>query len=461
MVEWRHKTDKTKRIRMRETRNAQGSVFDLYSAHDLGKRLKELSEELDQHCGVVRLIEQDFNKRDVASTGARGLSLESIFRCLILKLTLGLSYRKLEFALSDSPTYRSFARLRGGQSPSRSALQGTLRRLSPQTLQQVNQLLVSHWVEQGEVSLDALRIDSTVVESHIAPPSDSQLLDDGVRVLSRLMCHSKTRTGVKLRFVDQRARSKSLAFRIFHAKKAEKDALYPQLLGCVGVTLRQVGKAMDKVRCQSPVTLDAQLWIQEVEHYRGLLSRVIEQTQRRVFNDEKVPAPEKLVSLFEPHTDIIVKGKRDLQYGHKVNLATQGDGFITYLSIEDGNPPDTALYLPVLDACHTDFGQRPEAVVADGGYASQANVTQARVLGVKRAVFSKRVGLGYHQMGVKKKTFEVLKNFRAGIEGNISELKRAFGMGRANWKGLDGFQAYVWSAVLSYNLIRKVRFSSA
>ena len=99
--------------------------------------------------------------------------------------------------------------------------------------------------------------------------------------------------------------------------------------------------------------------------------------------------------------------------------------------------------------------------MADGGYASQANVTQARVLGVKRAVFSKRVGLGYHQMGVKKKTFEVLKNFRAGIEGNISELKRAFGMGRANWKGLDGFQAYVWSAVLSYNLIRKVRFSSA
>jgi transposase, IS5 family len=446
---------------MRETRNAQTSVFDFFSEHDTGKRLKELSDVLDQHPGILTLIEQDFSKEDVASTGARGLSLESIFRCLILKLTLGSSYRKLEFALSDSPTYRSFARLRGAQSPSRSALQGTLRRVSFKTLQSINHLLMSHWVEEGEVSLDTLRIDSTVVDSNIAPPHDSQLLDDGVRVLSRLMSYSKTRTGVKIRFVDQRKRSKSLAFRIFHAKKPEKDALYPSLLTCVSITLRQTDKAIDKVRREATDRGEAQHWIQEVEHYRALLLKVIDQTQRRVFNEEKVPALEKIVSLFEPHTDIIVKGTRDVQYGHKVNVATQGDGFITFLNIEDGNPADTMLYMPVLDACDNDYKRRPVAVVADGGYASQANVTLARASGVKRAVFSKRVGLGYHQMGVKKKTFAMLKNFRAGIEGNISELKRAFGMGKANWKGLDGFKAYVWSAVLSYNLMRRVRFSSA
>ncbi len=446
---------------MRETRNAQASVFDFYSEHDTGKRLKELSDVLDQHPGIVTLIEQDFSKHDVANTGARGLSLESIFRCLILKLTLGVSYRKLEFALSDSPTYRSFARLRGAQSASRSALQGTLRRVSPETLQDINQLLVSHWVEDGDVSLERLRIDSTVVDSNIAPPRDSQLLDDGVRVLSRLMWNSKTRTGVKIRFVDQRKPSKSLAFRIFHAKKAEKDALYPRLLACVAITLRQTDKALNKVRFDASASVGAQLWIQEAEHYRALLCKVVDQTQRRVFNEEKVPASEKLVSLFEPHTDIIVKGTRDVQYGHKVNLATQGDGFITYMNIENGNPADTMLYMPVLDACHNDYQKRPVAVVADGGYASQANVTLARASGVKRAVFSKRVGLRYHQMGVKKKTFAVLKNFRAGIEGNISELKRAFGMSRANWKGFDGFKAYVWSAVLSYNLVRMVRFSSA
>ena len=98
---------------MRETRNAQASVFDYYSEHYIGRRLKELSDVLDQHPGIVTLVERDFSKHDVANTGARGLSLESIFRCLVLKLTLGISYRKLEFVLSDSPTYRSFARLRG------------------------------------------------------------------------------------------------------------------------------------------------------------------------------------------------------------------------------------------------------------------------------------------------------------------------------------------------------------
>lgn len=446
---------------MREARNAQASIFDFYSKHEVGNRLAKLSAVLDQYPGIVSLIERNFSKHDVANTGARGLSLESIFRCLILKLTLGVSYRKLEFALSDSPTYRSFARLRGAQSPSRSALQATLRRVSPETLQDVNQLLIAHWVADGDVSLDMLRMDSTVVDSNIAPPSDSRLLDDGVRVLSRLMGYSKARTGVKIRFVDQRKPSKSLSFRIFHAKSAEKSALYPQLLNCASITLRQTTKALDKVRFDASASLVAQLWTQEVEHYRELLCKVIDQTQRRVFNDEKVPASEKIFSLFEPHTDIIVKGERDVQYGHKVNLATQGDGFITYMNIEDGNPADATLYMPVLDACHNDYQKLPVSVVADGGYASQANVTLARASGVKRAVFNKRVGLGYHQMGVKKKTFAVLKNFRAGIEGNISELKRAFGMKRANWKGLDGFKAYVWSAVLSYNLVRMVRFSSA
>ena len=172
---------------MRETRNAQSSVFDFYSEHDTAKQFKVLSDVLNLHPSILPLIERDFAKHDVASTGARGLSLESIFRCLILKLTLGASYRQLEFALSDSPTYRSFARLRGAQSPSRSALQATVRRVSPQTLQRIHHLLMSHWFAHGDLSLDALRIDSTVVDSNIAPPSDSHLLNDGVRVLSRLM----------------------------------------------------------------------------------------------------------------------------------------------------------------------------------------------------------------------------------------------------------------------------------
>lgn len=442
---------------MRETRNAQGSIFDRYAEHEYGRQFEQLSLLLDDHPEILELIARDFDKADVARTGACGLSVESIFRCLVLKQITQLSYQKLAFHLCDSSTYRTFARLKVSQFPSKSALQATVRRVQPETLSQIHQLLMSDWLAQGQLSLDALRIDSTVVDANIAPPLDSGLLEDGIRVLSRLMTNSKARTGVKVRFVDQRKRSKSLAFRIFHAKKPEKDRLYPDLIRCAHVALSQTAKAIDKVRLQAIDDVQVSAWIKDVEHYRVLLGRVIEQTERRVIRGEKVPASEKLVSLFEPHTDIIMKGLRDVQYGHKVNLATEQYGFVTYFSIEDGNPADATLYRPVLDACEAAYQTTPDAVVADGGYASRDNVRQARERGVKRAVFNKPVGLGLHEMGVKKKTFAALRDFRAGIEGNISELKRVFGLRRATWKGLDGFCSYVWASVLSYNLMRWVR----
>ena len=113
--------------------------------------------------------------------------------------------------------------------------------------------------------------------------------------------------------------------------------------------------------------------------------------------------------------------------------------------------------MPVREASQKDYGTRPREVVADGGYASEANVIDGRKSGVDRVVFNKRCGLGFHAMGVKKKTFERLRNFRAGVEGNISELMRAYGMAKATWKHRDGFIAYVWSCALSYNVMRMVR----
>lgn len=446
---------------MREARTAQLSIFDFYAKHEFGDRLQTLSELLDDRTTILPLIEQSLRRHDIARTGACGLSVESIFRCLLLKQILGVSYEKLAFHLSDSPTYRRFARLSRDQAPSRSGLQSTIRRIAPETLQAVNQLLMSDWVGERRLSVASLRIDSTVVVSNIAPPSDSQLLADGVRVLSRLMAQSKKATGIRLRFTDQRKRSKSLSFRIFNAKKPEKDRLYAQLLSCARVTLQQSHKAIDRVRHTNGDSVNIKMWINKLEHYRALLLRVIDQTQRRVYGGETVPAAEKVVSLFEAHTDIIVKGLRDVQYGHKINLATQADGFITYLTIEHGNPSDANLYLPVLHACRNEYGRMPNAVVADGCYASQDNARIARGFGVQRAVFNKPAGLSLQDMGVKRKTFDRLRHFRAGIEGNISEWKRAFGASKATWKGYDGFHAFVWSSVLSYNLTRMVRFSSA
>lgn len=285
------------------------------------------------------------------------------------------------------------------------------------------------------------------------------MLNDAVRVLSRHLAKSHKSTGEKIRFTDKRDASKSLAFKIFNAKNAEKEALYPDLLKIVARVLKQVERGLKQVKDAQNESKDKQRWILSVEHYRDLTLKIIDQTTRRVILKEKVPSSEKTVSLFEPHTDIIVKVARDVQYGHKMSLSSDRKGFITYACIEKDNPSDKELFVPVFNAHQENYGDLPEVTVADGGYASQANVSEGREREIKRVVFHKRVGISYTS-GVKTKTFKILRNFRAGIEGNISELKRGYSLSKTIWKGLEGFKAFVWSSVISYNLAHLIRMQS-
>lgn len=442
---------------MRMTRVAQASIFENYSKHEFGQQLQSLSELLDEHPEVLALVEKDLVDSSLKMTGRTGLSVESVFRCLLLKQQLGLSYEQLAFHLSDSMTYRTFTRLPNNLSPSRSALQACIRSIAPETLESIQTLLIGKWVAQGVLPCEKVRIDSTVIHSNIAPPSDSQLLCDGVRVLSRLLMKSSTITGLRIRFHDQRRRAKSLGFRIFNAKNAEKEALYPELLHVADLVVGQAARGLEQVELTAAETPSQQKWLDTVRHYRELLLKVISQAERRIIHKEKVPASEKIVSLFESHTDIIIKGRRDIAYGHKVNLSTQENGFITYFSIEQGNTSDKEMFLPVVDHHQEILKLTPQSIVADGGYASRANAEQAREQGVKRVAFSKSVGLSFQEMGLKRETYEALRNFRAGVEGNISELKRAFGATKATWKGLAGFSAYSWASVVCYNLVRMTR----
>ena len=446
---------------MRETRTVQLSIFDSYSQHDHGVMFSELSQLLDEHPQVLDLLRADLIDPSRRATGCNGLSVDSVFRCLLLKRILGVSYEQLSFHLSDSNTYRCFARIPGGRNPSRAGLQSVIRKIRPQTLEQIHELLCIQWHEQGLIDDDQIRIDSTVVEAHIAPPSDSSLLDDSIRVLSRQLAVCHRETGLKVRYTDQRKQSKRLAFAIFHAKNTEKQALYPKLLSCASIVLKQVNRTLKALEDKSVADESTARWVGVVEHYRQLLCQVIHQTQQRIFNNSPVASSEKIVSIFEPHTDIIVKSAQDIYYGHKVNLATDTQGLILHMDILRGNPGDRTLYLPVLAQHQKLFGDLPHTTVADGGYASAENVARARTEGVTRVAFHKRTGLGYHAMGVKKKTLSKLREFRAGIEGNISELKRSFGLSKVNWKKQSGFDAFVWSGVLSYNLVRMCRLSTA
>lgn len=446
---------------MRETRTAQTSIFDFYAQHEFSDFLKDLSTLLDTHPEVLVILKEDLLSSNVEATGRKGMSIESIFRCMLLKQITGVSYKMLAFHLVDSSSYRTFARLDRDSRPSKSTLSANIRRIKPETLKAIFEVLSSKAHQQGVIDIDLLRFDSSVVKSNIAAPLDSALLNDGIRVLSRYFARCGNCTGVKLRLTDYRKQSRSLSAKIFYAKKTEKYVLYERLIPLAKQVVRQSEKAVDRVARLCTEKELSQNWMNDVIHFRILLEKVIDQTERRVFNGESVPAPEKIVSLFEPHTDIIIKGRRDIDYGHKINLSTDEKGLITAFMIEKGNPCDTERFLPLVEAHETLYGARPKTTVADGGYASQDNITDGKALGVERVVFHKKKGITVSAMGVKQKTFDKLKNFRAGIEGNISELKRAFGASKALWKGEDGFMSFVWSSVISYNLTRMVRISTA
>ena len=182
-----------------------------------------------------------------------------------------------------------------------------------------------------------------------------------------------------------------------------------------------------------------------------MIERVIAQSERRVLAGQAVAASDKLVSLFEPHADIIRKG-REVAYGHKLNLTTGPSGLILDLVIEAGNPADSERLLPMLERHGALYGQPPRQAAADGSYASRDNLRQAKACGVRDMAFHKKGGLAIEDMVKSRWVYRKLRNFRAGIEADISCLKRAYGLARCTWRGLDHFRAYVWSSVVVYNL---------
>jgi IS5 family transposase len=191
-----------------------------------------------------------------------------------------------------------------------------------------------------------------------------------------------------------------------------------------------------------------------------LIERLISQAERRVLAGEAVPAGEKLVSLFETHADIIVKGGRDVHYGHKLNLTTGRSGLILDVVVEAGNPADADRFLPMLERHIARHGTPPRQTASDGGYASLDNLSRAKALGVHDVAFHKKRGLSVDNMVKSRWVYRKLRNFRAGIEANISCLKRAFGLARCTWRGLAHFRAYVWSSVVAYNLALFARLAA-
>jgi IS5 family transposase len=438
---------------MRQERTVQASIFDLFATHEIGCELKAMSQWLDEHRDLLGSIARDLGRDGVKATGRQGLPAEAVLRCALLKQYRQLSYQELAFHLEDSASFRAFARLPCSWSPQKSVLQKTISAIRSETWEAINRALLSG-ARQAKLEDGAVvRLDSTVTSALMHEPSDSSLLWDAVRIMVRLLKRADALIGgAGLSWRDHCRAAKKRARKIqFTRGRPNRVELYRELIGITRATLAYLQQAAARLAVATNPFVE--LWQAQVCHYRPLIERIITQSERRVLAGEPVPASEKLVSLFEPHADIIVKGSRDTEYGHKLNLTTGRSGMILDLVIEAGNPRDSDRLLPMLERHIAIYGQSPRQAAADGGFASRDNLATAKALGVRDMAFHKKAGLRIEDMVRSNWVYRKLRNFRAGIEAGISCLKRAYGLARCTWRGLDHFKTYVWSSVVAYNLV--------
>lgn len=450
---------------MRQKLQQQLSIPPDQSPSDEHRHVRELeaiSDILDSHPLVLDLVLADLPKgRKNPRTGRPGLTAEQVLRALVLKQMHGLSYDQLAFHLDDSGSFRRFCRFDLHQpGPKRSTLQVNIKRVQASTLERINETLVTHARVAGVESGRKVRIDCTVTEAHIHDPTDGQLLWDVVRVLSRLMGRAKER--FDLQFRNRTRRAKRRALNILNAKNQEaRKKAYLDLLDTTNDTLedaRRVASELHDVKsCDVMGFVHAQCISHDLKHFIELGECIENQTHRRVVFGERVPAEEKYVSIFEEHTDIIVKDRRDVLYGHKVCLATGASGLVLDAMVLEGNPADSTLATEMVERQDKLFGRPPRQVAFDGGFSSRANLRDIKDLEVQDVCFSKGRGLEVTEMVRSDRVFKTLRKFRAGVEAGISFLKRCFGLRRCTWSGLASFHAYTWASVVSANLLMLAR----
>ncbi len=446
---------------MRQKRLLQASLFDGFANHEIGRELKAMSEWLDGHIELLDLVAKDLCWGGVKDVGRHGLSTELALRGGLLKQHRQLSYEELAFHLEDSTSFRTFARLPMTWTPKKSVLQQTISAIRAETWEAINQTLLGGARRQKVEDGGVVRQDSTVTAALMHEPSDSSLLWDAVRVMVRLLKQADSLLGgAAFSWRNRRRAAKKRARAIqFTRGQPKRVPLYRALIAIARATLADLRQA--EARLEKREDPQSVLWRAKASHYRPLAERIIAQSRRRVLKGEKVPAGEKLVSLFEPHADIIVKGGRDVSYGRKLNLVTGRSGLVLDIVIEAGNPADSERLLPMLERHIAFYGQAPRQAAADGGYASRANLDEAKARGVSDMAFHKKCGLRVEDMASSRRVYHKLRNFRAGIEAGISCLKRAYGLDRCTWRGLEHFKAYVWSSVVAYNLALFARLAAA
>ena len=318
---------------MRTSHQQQQPLPYNWGDHQHAKELQAMDELLKQYPMLGVLAAQDLIGEDVDETkGAPGMSGEQVLRAAIVKQLNGFSYSELSFHLSDSLCYQRFCLMGiGGKPWKRATLAYNIKQLSPATWEAVHRVLIRDAAARGIDKGSQARIDCTVVESNIHRPTDSSLLFDVVRVLARLL--ARARAHVDFPFANRTRGAKRRSVEIAHAKKSiQRRRAYNCLIRWTIETLAFLPAAMKAIEAFTSTCHDLEVRgeleasLKQLRLYEPLGWQVVDQSFRRVLQDEVVPAAEKVVSIFEEHTDIIVKDRRETLYGHKVFLSAGESG---------------------------------------------------------------------------------------------------------------------------------------
>ena len=436
----------------------------------LDPSLRAISEFLDQHLTLIEQVRKDLERGlKNARTGRNGIAPSQVLRSLVLMRVKNWDYRELQERINDGFTLRSFTEFDSQPVPKHDAFNRAFNRLTPETLRDINQLVVQAAVQLGLEDGKTLRVDTTVVESNIHYPTDATLLWDAVRTITRLIedLHEQLPDGVQgftNRTRSARRRMQAIQRMSAVERTHKQEPKYRELIRITEQVVNNARQVVEKAKEASRGAADliASLSIDslrnEIISYCRLADRVIDQSRRRVLKGEQVPTEEKIYSIFEPHTDLIKRGKaqKPVEFGHKVFLAESAQGLITDYQVLDGNPFDADHVQSSLDRHQQTFGNPPDLYATDRGFFSPDNVQSCEKAGVTQVCIPQRGGHKTAEQDAleQSKSFKKGQRFRAGIEGRISVLFRGRGMKRCPFKGRKHFELLVGAAVLANNLLR-------
>ncbi len=460
---------------MIEPTRAQLSFAEGLIQEEVGPLWEEWMREVDPLLAdreLVQIVYEALAQRwpNSRTRGRPGTPAEVVLRLLLLKHIRNWSYHVLEREVRANLVYRQFTRVGAQKVPDAKTLGRLALVLGPEIIEQLHARVVAIACQKRIVRGRRLRVDTTVVETDIHYPTDSSLLGDGVRVLTRTMkriAEVAGRAGTRLR-----DRARAVGYQVRQIARASRSRVVQQgqerLKACYRKLLyhsaRVVGQAQRFAEEVATGRKRARGLLQQIglEANRAYLERMIprvrqvmHQARERIFKGN-THVPGKLVSLFEPHTEVIRKGKaaKPTEFGKMVKIQEAEAQIVTHYEVYGERPWDSDLLLPALDVHRQLLGRMPYLVTADAAFFSQRNELAAQARGVKRVAIPNRSSKSVQRKRLEKKRwFRNAQKWRTGCEGRISLLKRRHGLNRCRYKGLPGIQRWVGLGVIADNLI--------